>query len=122
MKPDSTNSRLFSVLNFKFVSPSFVIKEFSKYEEECFKKSGLSKGDFIKRKKDVFGKIEFIHFDEYSSILSKAREFSPDPDDSPYFALALKVGCSIWSNDNLLKTQDKVNVLSTEDIIKILFG
>ncbi|MBU3923990.1 MAG: hypothetical protein KJ592_03675 [Nanoarchaeota archaeon] len=34
-----------------------------------------------------------------------------------YFALALKLGVSIWSNDKLLKGQEAVEVLNTMEVM-----
>lgn len=44
----------------------------------------------------------------------------PDPDDSEYFALAMKLRCTIWSNDKRLKQQEKVNIINTTELIGIL--
>jgi len=121
MKPDSTSSFLFESMKVGFIAPSFIIKEFKKYRGECMKKSGLGEIDFKKREKHVFGRVKIIELEEYRSKLGEARKVSPDPDDSLYFALALKLNLPIWSNDVLLKDQDKVRVLSTEEIVKLMF-
>lgn len=121
MKPDSTNSKLFSIMKVKFCAPEFVKQEFSKYEKECFLKSKLSKSKFKVRKQEILKKIEFLKFADYKELIEKAREYIEDVDDSPYIALALKLKCPIWSNDKELKKQNKVKVLSTEEIIEILF-
>jgi predicted nucleic acid-binding protein len=52
--------------------------------------------------------------------MPKARRISPDPDDVQYFALALKLDASIWSNDKNLKNQNIVKVFSTDELVKIL--
>ncbi|PIN85274.1 MAG: hypothetical protein COV47_03030 [Candidatus Diapherotrites archaeon CG11_big_fil_rev_8_21_14_0_20_37_9] len=43
------------------------------------------------------------------------KKISPDPKDVPYFALALKLRCPIWTNDKLLKKQKKVKIISTSE-------
>ena len=121
MKLDSTSSRIFSVLNCEFIAPSFVLHEFRNHEEECLKKSGLTKKKFEIRKKDIINKIKFIDFKDYSEFIKGAVSGLQDEDDAPYIALASKLKIPIWSNDKLLKVQDKVTILSTEDIINILF-
>lgn len=40
--------------------------------------------------------------------------------DTEYFALALKLKCSVWSNDKKFKKQDKVKVYSTNELIKLI--
>ncbi|MEK6954273.1 MAG: PIN domain-containing protein [Candidatus Micrarchaeota archaeon] len=54
---------------------------------------------------------------EYSSLMHQAKSICPDPDDIQYFALALKLGCPIWSNDKALKEQNTVEVISTGELI-----
>jgi len=121
MKPGSGSSKIFSSLNCEFVAPSFVIQEFNKYEEECLKKSGLSIREFKLRKKEIFSKINFFEFSEYDRFLKEALKICSDQDDAPYMALALKLKTPIWSNDSALKQQDKVMVLSTKDLIELIF-
>ena len=48
-------------------------------------------------------------------------QISPDPDDVEYLAVALSLGCAIWSKDSDLKEkQSRVNVFSTSDLISFL--
>ncbi len=121
MKPNSTNSALFSIIKFDFYAPLFIMNEFTKHSEECFKKSGLRRDLFELRKKEIIKKIIFVKFKDYEVFFKEALKICPDKDDAPYFALALKLNCPLWSNDSLLKKQDKINVLSTEDIIELVF-
>ncbi len=120
MKPDSINSHLFSIIRAEFFAPDFIKQEFTKYEEECFLKSRLSKEDFTKRKKEVFSRIKFVDFLEYKFFIKEAKNSILDTDDFPYIALGLKLNCPIWSNDKDLKKQDKVKVFSTKDIVEVL--
>jgi predicted nucleic acid-binding protein len=121
MKLDSMASKIFEFLDADFIAPSFILHEFKKYEKECLQKSKLSKKGFEERKKEILSKIKFIEFSEYNSFIEEAIKNISDKDDAPYFALALKTNLPIWSNDKELKKQDKVTVLSTEDLIQILF-
>ena len=121
MNPKSMNALIFSNLDCDFFAPTFVIKEFNKYKNECLRKSGLSKKDFDSRKELIFSKINFVEYSEFKLLIKKSLEFSPDGDDAPYFALALKLECALWSNDKLLKNQNEVEVLSTKDILELIF-
>jgi len=49
--------------------------------------------------------------------LAEAKKLSPDPDDAAYFALALKLGIPIWSNDKKLTGQKQVRIYSTEELM-----
>ncbi len=121
MKPDSKNSEIFSSLKCKFIAPLFILQEFNKYREECLKKSGLSKKVFVSREVEIISRIHFIEFKLYKEFIKEAIDISLDPDDAPYFALALKSNVPVWSNDNDLKKQNKIIVLSTKDIIDLIF-
>jgi len=120
MKPDSTASKIFFAFDLKYVSPDFVFEEFMKYESECMEKSGLSKEEFEKRKEKIFGRISFVSYGTYGNFLKEAIDFSPDEDDAPYFALALKLESPLWSNDSILKKQERVTVLNTRELIEII--
>src|SRR3989344_3658052 len=119
MKPDSKNSSLFSILEIEFMAPSFIIQEFNKYHKDCLKKSGLSEELFEKRKKEILNNIRLFEFKEFRSFLNRAMKNTPDQDDAPYFALALKLNLPIWSNDSDLKKQDKVKIFDTKEIIDL---
>ncbi len=124
MKPDSASSFLFYKLleqGYEFFAPSYLIEEFNNNERECFVKSKISIDDFKLRKKEVFSIIKFIELDYYKDEVKKLINLIPDKDDITYIALASKLNCALWSNDSLLKNQNKVRVLSTEDLIETLF-
>ena len=57
---------------------------------------------------------------EYKEFKDKADSISPDPNDTQYFALALKLNCPIWSNDKKLKEQSEIKVLNTSELIELL--
>jgi predicted nucleic acid-binding protein len=64
-------------------------------------------------------KIEISRKEDYSEFLSVAVGFSPDPKDAPYFALALKLGCPLWSQDSALKKQAKIRVYTTKELLEL---
>lgn len=64
---------------------------------------------------------EFVPLEELKEFRDRAESVCPDPKDIPYFALALKLGCPIWSNERKLKEgQSVVNVFSTEDLLEFI--
>lgn len=70
--------------------------------------------DFVKKK------IILVPLEELLPYLDEAEQISPDTDDVAYIALALKLKCAIWSQDRKLKErQNKVQVYSTEDLVKV---
>jgi len=126
MKPDSMNSKIFSMIKAEFYAPEFLIDEFKKYESECMRKSGLSERDFIKRKNEIFGEIQLVDNKKFINLINEILDKIFDSDDAPYVALSLYLNIPLWSNDKNLKNQEIINqeiinVLSTSDIVKIIF-
>ena len=97
-----------------------LLEELEKYRSEILKKSGLSGYDFDIFVSLISSEINLIPYSEIKNFISEAKKISPDPNDAEYFALALKLDCSIWSNDKKLKNQDKIKVYSTGDLVKII--
>ena len=124
MKPDSASSFIFYRLlekGYEFFAPLDIVEEFDNHEDECFTKSKISIENFKLRKKEVFSKIKLIELKYYKQEISEIINSLSDKDDVSYMALALKFSCPLWSNDSLLKAQNKVKVLSTEDLIDVFF-
>jgi len=96
------------------------IEEFIKYKDEISSKSGLDYANLLTAIVLLSDRIRFFSVEDYKDFLAKAIEISPDEDDVDYFALALKLKCPIWSNDKKMKKQEKVEVYSTEELIKFM--
>ncbi len=62
-------------------------------------------------------RIEALPEIAYRDSFAEAKRFSPDPADIPYFALALHLDIPLWSNDALLKEQDRVTVYTTQEVL-----
>ena len=113
------NSALFGLQLF---TPEYAISELKNNKSDLTKYSGLLGKDlefaimllgfFIEIKSDDF----FVEFKDNSENLS------PDLKDAPFFALALKLECGIWSNEPRLKQQKSVEVLSSPDLRKLLLS
>jgi len=65
-------------------------------------------------------RIDLIPNREFKDFIKQAEEITPDPDDTEYFALALKFTCPIWSQNKKLKQQDKIKIYSTEELIEVI--
>jgi predicted nucleic acid-binding protein len=101
-------------------APEFIFHEFKKYEEIIKKKGNLLDKDLDKLIKIYKGRIKLISFEEIEDYFDEAQKISPDKNDSLYFALALKLKCSIWSNDKLLKNQNHIKVYATHELKTLL--
>lgn len=66
------------------------------------------------------GRIETISKEIYQPFYQEALAMAPHLEDAPYLALALFLKLPIWSNDKGLKGQDRVKIVSTQELIKSL--
>jgi len=121
----STNSKTCDLIfndRIKLFAPDFLLDEFDKHENEILSKSKLSESEFKLFLSLISSRIEFFSYSEFKRFISISKEISPDPNDTEYFALALRLNCGIWSNDKKLKEQDQVKVYSTSELLKIVWN
>jgi len=57
---------------------------------------------------------------DYQKNYSAALKIAPHPEDAPYLALALSMGIPLWSNDKGMKTQNRVRVFATHEVLNKL--
>lgn len=101
-------------------SPDRILFEIGKHWSELSDKSGLSEDNLELAFIAIRLQLSTFFLNSLSNWLKEGAKISPDPDDSEYFALALKLNCPIWSEEKLLKKQDKVKVLNTGELWKLL--
>lgn len=116
---DSFTKRLLTGKYFKLCSPEFSLEEIGKYKDEIMRKAKIDLDEFSRLRRELILYVDFFSLDAYGKFLKEAVKVSPDKDDVDYFALALKLGVSIWTNDKLLKRQDVVNILNTMEVMKL---
>jgi predicted nucleic acid-binding protein len=116
----SATSDLIVDNSLNLVSVEFIFEEFEKYKSLIKEKTERAEEEFDRFMEIIQKKIKLIPYEEFKSFIAKAEKISPDPKDTEYLALALKLNCILWSNDKKLKTQDKVKVYSTEDLMNEL--
>jgi predicted nucleic acid-binding protein len=116
---DSLTTEIIFNETLKLYTCEYIIDEFLKYENEILKKTHRSKSEFIEIMHQLKSVITIIPKEEYSNYFREAKLISPDPNDFIYFALALKMKASIWSNDKQLKKQDTITVYSTNELINL---
>lgn len=101
-------------------SVEFLFTEFEKYKDLIKEKTERTDEEFKRFMEIIERRIKLIPYEEFEPFMEEAEKISPDPKDTQYFALALKLKCGIWSNDKKLKQQDKIKIYSTEEIKRIL--
>jgi predicted nucleic acid-binding protein len=100
----------------------FILEETYKYRKLLAKKALLNENQIMELVLELISvsNIEIIKEKELNKFKSQADKVSPMKNDAPYFAVALHKNCKIWSNDRLLKRQNIVDVISTEELLSIL--
>ena len=102
-------------------TPEFFFTEFEKHSKSILKKTGKTEKDLHHLMEALEKKIVLVPLEELLPYLDEAEKICPDPDDVAYFSLALKLRCSIWSQDRALREkQDEVRVYSTEVLDRLL--
>ena len=118
IKHGVTAKLLFSE-NYRYFAPEFLFEEFSKYKKIILKKTHRSSEEFETYLNIMKNRIEIISITQITPFLKKAAEISPDPKDSVYLALAIKLDCDLWSNDRILKEkQSVVKIITTSEMLQ----
>ena len=112
----SVTAKLLFVDDLHLHAPEFLLDEVQKHHRYLSDKTHRSKDEFESIFEVFKRRIVFIPKDYFNSYLEKADKVSPDPDDSIYFAAALRMNISIWSNEKRLKRQDKIKIYTTQEL------
>lgn len=117
IKESKTSNLLFRE-ELHLFTPEFIFTEFAKYEKLLLKKTHRTKEDFKKLLELFERQINVFPLSEIKHYIKQASMISPDPKDVQYFALALLLNASIWSNDKPLKQQSIIKIFSTSGLIE----
>ena len=116
---NGVTTKLIFVDDLHLYAPEFLLEEFNKHRNYLLNKTHRTKEEFNEILEVLAYRIIFIPFEDIEQYLEKADKISPDPDDSIYFAIALKIGASIWTNEKRLQKQNIVNIYTTSDILDL---
>jgi predicted nucleic acid-binding protein len=117
------------LFQFDLISPEYALEEINDHADEIMKKTKITKDIFSKRKMELARTVEFIPLEEYESefqiVLHLFKNQHHQIDDAllkdiDFYALAIKVGCPIWTNDKGFKKQKDIMVMNTKEIISLL--
>lgn len=104
----------------KLYTPEYSIEELLSNKSELLKYAKVSEDELEYAIMSLKLFIEEKPRAVFKEFESEAKRISPDIKDFPFFALALKLGAAIWSNEPRLKKQTSLKVFSTADIMKLL--
>lgn len=113
---DGQTRRLWFNPELELFAPKFIITEFLKYNWKFWKKFGGSPADFKKLLDLVISQVQLIPDPELVPFLSAAASLSNDSKDWLYLASSLKEDTIIWSNDDELKKQTRVKIMTTKEM------
>ncbi len=74
------------------LSPNYLREEMVEHEHEFLEKSSLDHSSYLAAVEVILSNLHFSDQESYSIFERPARRLSPDPDDWPFFALALCQG------------------------------
>ncbi len=118
---ESTTAEIIFNENIHLFAPEFLLEEFEEHKDYILGKTKRTEDKFIEIVGALKQIIVIIPKDEFETFIERASKVCPDKDDIAYFALALKLNCGIWSNEEKLKNQDTVPVYSTKDLVGLFF-
>ena len=104
----------------RLYSPMYLLEEINSKRERLLKFSKLTGSELDFMIEFLLGKITIVPEYEYAPLFSEARRLAPHTKDVPYFALALRLRCAIFSDEKAFKNQSKVKIYSTSELVKEL--
>lgn len=105
-------------LGIELFCPEHAIKELKKNESDILEYSNLNSKQFNEALSELSNFIKIPPKESSGQFEPEAKRLIHDK-DVPIFALALKLGCAIWSNEPAFKRQSKVEILSSGEMIKL---
>ena len=119
---DSATRKLLMSEELILITPEFALEEINDHLLELAEKAKADQTalwqllvEFIQK-----AEIKIYPAKEVQTKLKQALAVSPDPNDTMYFALALRENAAIWSNDKELKKQNKVKIVSTKELLGMI--
>lgn len=123
-KGKKLNSRTLDVFfsdRVKLFAPMKLLEELNTNEEEIVKKSGFSEYESASFIDLLKIRITFVPLKEFVLKIDEAKLLAPHLKDAQYFALALHLHAKIWSQEKSFKNQDRIGIISTNELWKLLF-
>ena len=116
IKPSVTQNLILKE-ELELYSPEFLRDEIEKHKSTILKKTGYTKEIFETVVSIIYSNIKIISSKKYKYLKKEILKFTPDEKDWPFLALAKHLDASLWSNDSELKKQNKIKIITTEDLI-----
>lgn len=105
---------------FEFIAPEFLFLEIGRHLGEIVSRSRLSKEELGEVFEFLKEQVTAVPFNQFAGRAEAADKLAPHQKDVQYFALALSLGCAVWSDETAFKRQPKVTVFSTDEMLREL--
>lgn len=117
IKKSTTRTIILSDI-FDLYAPEYIFSAIMEHKEIILKKSKMNEIDFDALLMLLQRHIHLVSKEGYNENMALAEKILKDIDitDSPFLALALALNCSIWSNDEHFKKQNKVETYTTKEL------
>ncbi|MFT4312701.1 MAG: PIN domain-containing protein [Candidatus Woesearchaeota archaeon] len=119
VKEGSVTERIVSDFRLQIYSVDFVLEELKNHEDVLLRKSGLQ--SFAQVESVLKKRVIFVRAADLKKELKKIHALVCDEKDLIYFALAEKLQLLIWSNDKHFKEQTLFDVVTTKELLELLF-
>ena len=103
--------------------PEVIFEEVLSHKSEILEKSGMPELDLEILISKLTKYVEFVSTEAIIGFKQQAYEIIKEIDkkDAPFIATSLAYNnCPIWSDDKHFKSQGKIKVYTTEEIIRLL--
>ncbi|MEK6887711.1 MAG: PIN domain-containing protein [Candidatus Aenigmatarchaeota archaeon] len=101
-------------------APELMLSELDKHKSEICVKARISEEGYELSRNVLETFVKSMPNEFWQDCKEDASKLLPEhPKDTPYFALALKLGCAIWSNEKKLKWQSVVKIFSTKELLEL---
>lgn len=120
---DSASRKILLSGKFEFLTVAVTKSEIEKHKQEIMGKAQITEDQFNQVFSLLYSKIFIVEDTVIESKMKEAELIMDkiDPDDTPFIALALSIeNEGIWSNDKHFDQQNKIKVLKTDLLLKLL--
>jgi predicted nucleic acid-binding protein len=121
---DSITRKIIVYSDWNYYYPEISFHEVRKYKSLVLEKTGMTEEDYSQMLQILLKHITLIPEEQFIQNLKEAKTILEkiDPDDIPFLALAISIpNAKIWSNDQHLSKQNRIKVLKTVDVKKMLY-
>jgi len=118
---DSITRNLIFYLPYTLLLPELELEEIENHKSEILLKSGLSELELDELLSNLLKYFKIIKTEEVIEYKETAHEIIGhiDEDDVIFFATALAFNCQIWSDDSHFKKQQKIEIITTLEMLDL---